>query len=92
MPIVRLENPCWETYCDNCGEGTNFESPGSYHHSSEMEAIADAESMGWKVAALAARDNQGRVRVIYCESCWENMQEPSLIQAHRPYDQEAQEA
>jgi len=45
-PIIRKDNPCWSPTCDSCGEGDNYEYGGSFHYSSEAEAI-DAVKIDW---------------------------------------------
>lgn len=47
MGLVREEHPCWVPTCDRCGEGDNAESGGSFHYSSEAEAVMALGGMDW---------------------------------------------
>lgn len=60
MPVTKIEHPCWEAHCDNCGE--------AWHHASLEALIEDLHQTDWTVIL----HQDGTVKALYCYPCWDD--------------------
>lgn len=61
MAVKAEEHACWLAVCDYCGEGDNWDLGGSFHYSSQEEALREIKAAEWTVC------DDGRVFCLECE-------------------------